>query len=354
MKAVLVVFVLLLAIGGAGGWWFWSQITEPHAHFMGGERVEITEGSTTEQIAEQLKTAGIITETLPMRVYIKLTNAAPRIKAGTYVFESPISSMDVVKKLEQGGMAGSAKLTVIEGWNRWDVANAMAAVPQFKMTKEQAMALVNDPRPIKDMDPAAKTLEGYLYPDTYFITSKTTPKDLVLAMVNRFKEIWKTRLVDAAKRRKMTVHNTVVVGSLVETEAKIPGDRPKIASVIYNRLNKNMTLSLDSCIVYASKEAGKWHYDGKVYQSDLDRKTPYNTRMYTGLPPGPVGSPRVECMEAALDPSNTTYLYYVRNPDNYDGAHNFYSTPESFEYGVQALRNWEAKQQKPQPTKSGS
>lgn len=355
MKVVLAILLLLVLAAGGGAFWLWSELNESHAHFMAGRPVEIAPGSTTEVIAEKLHAAGIISHTLPMRLYIKMTNAAPRIKAGTYSFPSPITPIAVVHKLEQGGMAGSQRLTVIEGWNRWDIAHAMVAVPQFKFTSDdQALAYLNDARLIHDLDPHAKNLEGYLYPDTYFITSKTTPKELVQAMVQRFRDVWKTKLADSARRRSMNVHDTVVVASLIETEAKIPADRAVIASVIYNRLRKRMTLSIDSTLVYASKEAGKWRGDGKVYQSDIDRKSPYNTRLYYGLPPGPVGSPRLECLEAALDPAPTTYLYYVRNPDRNDGAHNFYSTAETFETGVKALRNWEAKQQRLQGGKTGT
>jgi UPF0755 protein len=355
LKFVLAILVLLLAIGGGAAYWLWSELNDKHAHFMYGRPVEIPQGATTEEIAEKLHAAGVISNPFPMRVYIKLTNAAPRIKAGTYSFGSPIAPIEVVKKLEQGGMAGSQRLTVIEGWNRWDVAHAMQAVPQFKFSStDQALAYLNDAQLVADLDPHAKNLEGYLYPDTYFITSKTTPKDLVQAMVQRFRDVWKTRLADSAHRRSMNVHDTVVVASLIETEAKIPADRAVISSVIYNRLRKKMTLSIDSTLVYASKEAGKWHDDGKVYQSDIDRESPYNTRLYYGLPPGPVGSSRLECLEAALDPAATNYLYYVRNPDRNDGAHNYYSTPETFEVGVQALRNWEARQQKLQSSKTGT
>lgn len=355
MKYVLVFFILLLAIGGGAAYWLWSELNAKHDHYMVGRTVEIDQGSTSEQIAEKLHASGIIANTLPMRVYVKVTNAAPRMKAGTYTFRSPITPTEVVKQLEQGGMAGSHRLTVIEGWTRWDVANAMQGIPQLKLrSSEEALALLNNPSLIAELDPHAKTLEGYLYPETYFIDSKTTPKSLVAAMVHRFRDVWKKKLSESAKRRGLSVHDTVTVASLVETEAKIPAERPIIASVIFNRLRKRMNLAIDSTIVYASKEAGKWRNNGKVYQSDIDRKSPYNTRLYFGLPPGPIGSPRLESMQAVFDPASTNYLYYVREPDRNDGAHNFYATAEEFEVGVKKLRDWEARQQKQRATKTGS
>jgi UPF0755 protein len=139
----------------------------------------------------------------------------------------------------------------------------------------------------------------------------------------------------------MTPRQIVTIASLIETESKLKDERPIAASVIYNRLQKQMALGIDSSIIYASKLAGKWKNDGKVYKSDLDRQSPYNTRLRTGLPPGPIASPGLTALEAALNPANTDFLYYVRNPARNDGAHNFYNNAADFERGVQALRNWE-------------
>jgi UPF0755 protein len=114
-----------------------------------------------------------------------------------------------------------------------------------------------------------------------------------------------------------------------------------MASVIYNRLRRGIPLGIDSTIIYASKLAGKWRNDGKVYQSDLDRNSPYNTRKHAGLPPGPIASPHVRSLSAALAPAQTDYLFYVRDPARNDGAHNFYNNDADFQRGVQALRAWE-------------
>src|SRR5258708_6589633 len=102
-----------------------------------------------------------------------------------------------------------------------------------------------------------------------------------------------------------------------------------------------MDRGIDSSIIYASKLAGKWRDDGKVYKSDVERRSPYNTRIFTGLPPGPVGAPGESSIEAALNPASTDYLFYVRDPSRNDGAHHFYNNSADFEKGVQALRQWE-------------
>ena len=133
----------------------------------------------------------------------------------------------------------------------------------------------------------------------------------------------------------------MTTASIIETEAKLNEERPLVASVIYNRLKLDIPLAVDSSVIYASKLEGKWRYDGKVYRSDIERRSPYNTRLYSGLPPGPVSSPGESSLKAALNPATSDYLYYVRNPDRNDGAHNFYSNGGEFENGVQALRKWE-------------
>ena len=133
----------------------------------------------------------------------------------------------------------------------------------------------------------------------------------------------------------------MTVASLIENEAKLAEERPLVASVIYNRLKTGMALGVDSTVIYASKLAGKWRNDGKVYLSDIERDSPYNTRKVRGLPPGPIASPGASSLEAALKPAQTDYLYYVREPSRNDGAHNFYNNAADFERGVQALREWE-------------
>jgi len=156
--------------------------------------------------------------------------------------------------------------------------------------------------------------------------------------------VWKENLAKTAADKKISIHEVVTVASIIETEAKLDSERPVVASVVYNRMSKSMPLGVDSTVVYAAKIDGKWHNNGKVYQSDIDRRSPYNTRIFKGLPPGPVGSPGLSSLLAALNPAQTTYLFYVRNPYQNNGAHNFYSSAAEFENGVTMLRNWEKKQ----------
>ena len=208
-------------------------------------------------------------------------------------------------------------------------------------TEAQALELMDNVSLIHDLDPTAKNLEGYLYPDTYEFAPETPAPKLVEMMVRQFLNVWRPEWSDTARQGNLSPRQVVTVASLIETEAKLSDERPVVASVIYNRLQRDIPLAVDSAVIYASKLAGKWRYDGKVYKSDIERRSPYNTRIYAGLPPGPVASPGASSLNAALNPATTEYLYYVRNPARDDGAHNFYTSSAEFEKGVQALRTWE-------------
>jgi UPF0755 protein len=160
-------------------------------------------------------------------------------------------------------------------------------------------------------------------------------------MVKRFRAVWKPDWTAKAVSLDMSPRQIVTMASLIETEAKLETERPIIASVIYNRLKLNMALGIDSTVIYASKLEGKWRNDGKVYKSDIDRQSSYNTRLHVGLPPGPIASSGESALMAAISPAQTDYLYYVREPSRNDGAHNFYKNENEFLTGVQALRQWE-------------
>jgi UPF0755 protein len=272
---------------------------------------------------------------------MRLTGSFTHLKAGEYRFPSPITPLTVLRRLEEGGQRLS-RFTVIEGWTRWDIAEAMEHIPDLHLDdSEQALALMDDTSQIRDIDPKARNLEGYMFPDTYSFAPDSTAPQMVAGMVKRFRQEWKPEWTSRARELGMTPREIVTIASLIETEAKLKDERPVIASVIYNRLKRGMPLGVDSAIIYASKLAGTWRSDGKVYRSDLDRQSPYNTRQNTGLPPGPIGSPGASSLNAALNPASTDYLYYVREPSRNDGAHNFYNNNTDFERGVQVLRNWE-------------
>jgi UPF0755 protein len=342
---LLIIVVVVLAVAGLGAWTY-SNLHKPITHSKNGQYIDIPKGTSPSAIINKLASEGIIQHEWPLKLYLKLTGKGATLKAGEYDFPSPISPIAVIAKLQQGERRLN-RLTLIEGWTRWDIARAMARVPEFKLENDsQALELMNNVSLISDLDPVAKNLEGYLFPDTYEFPPETTPADLIEMMVKRFRNVWKPDWTDRARSLGFTPREIVTTASIIETEAKLADERPIVASVIYNRLTKDIPLAVDSSVIYASKLEGKWRYDGKVYLSDIQRRSPYNTRLYAGLPPGPVASPGESSLKAALNPVTSDYLYYVRNPDRDDGAHNFYSNGADFETGVQALRRWERERDK--------
>jgi UPF0755 protein len=343
-RLLLAIVLLLIAAPGVFALWLYRELRSPAAHEKANEYIEIPRRSTPESIANKLLTEGVIRRKWPLLLYIKLTGSAKLIKAGEYRFPSPITPLGVLKKLEEGEQRLS-RFAVIEGWTRWDIAESMTHVPELGLAdKDEALKLMDDTSGIRDLDPNAKDLEGYLFPATYSYPPDTKAAAVIAGMVKRFHQEWTPERAERARVLGMSPRQIVIIASLIETEAKLKEDRPLVASVIYNRLKKNTALGIDSTIIYASKLAGKWRDDGKVYLSDVNRRSPYNTRIFSGLPPGPVGNPGESSIDAALNPAETDYLYYVRDPARDDGKHNFYSNSADFEKGVRALREWERTQ----------
>ena len=342
MKKLLLALVLVLLVGGvAVSFWAYRDLHTAIAHQKTGQYIEIPPGSSPTFVVRKLASEGIIKREWPLTIYLKLTGKGATLKAGEYDFPSPISPLGALAKVQRGERR-LTRFTVIEGWTRFEVARAMTQIPELHIGAEaQALDLMDDVSLIHEVDPSAKNLEGYLYPETYEFSPDTPAAKVVEMMVKQFLTVWKPEWSDDARKRNLSVRQIVTLASLIETEAKLADERPVVASVIYNRLERNIPLAVDSAVIYASKLAGKWRYDGKVYQSDLERRSPYNTRIYAGLPPGPVASPGESSLLAALNPAATDYLYYVRNPARDDGAHNFYTSSAEFETGVQALRKWE-------------
>lgn len=346
MRAIKILLILaVVAILSLVGVYFYfdgalkTKISHSHANQI----FTVARGTSLEETLKQLESQGVIGNASILRLYIKLSGKTPVLKAGDYKFPSPLTSLEALSVLEAGGIE-PRKLTVIEGWTRYEIADAMVRIPEFHLAnRDEALKLMNQVSLISDLDSHVSNLEGYLFPDTYFIQSDTKPASIIKEMTQRFRQILKKVVVETPNPKHLTVHEAVTCASVIETEAKLDKERPVVASVIFNRLKLNMPLAMDSTVVYASKLAGKWKGNGIIYQSDLDLKSRYNTRKYKGLPPGPVGCPGEKSLRAALNPASTDFIYYVRDPDKADGTHTFYNNAQSFEEGVAKLRQWEAK-----------
>ncbi len=355
IRLLIFLFIILGVILFSFAFWANRELHQPISHAQSDQYIEIARGTNSDDIINNLTELGVIRRGWLLRMYVRLTGASSRLKAGEYRFPTPISSLGVIHKLEEGQQRLS-HLTIVEGWTRWDIAALLVHIPELKLKDtDEAIMLMNDTSLIRDIAPEAQNLEGYLFPDTYSFPPDTTPQEVIATMVRRFLQVWNEQQQNkSGNPGKLTPNQIVTIASLIETEAKLAEERPLVASVIKNRLQRNMPLGIDSTLIYAAKLAGKWKNNGKVYQSDLERDSPYNTRKLKGLPPGPIASPGARSIDAALNPAQTDYLFYVREPTQNNGTHNFYNSESDFQHGVQALREWERQRDASRRTNSST
>jgi UPF0755 protein len=343
MKKLILAFFALIFLGvlAAGGLYFWmiNTMNTKYAHGKTNQFIQIPKGSTPNEIVDKLAAEGIVSSPGAMKNYIRFFGDGSKLKAGEYQFDSPISPLQVLQELEKGEER-TIKLTVPEGWTRFDIAKRLVEkFPQNPPMDEKAvLALMDDTTLIKDIDPLAKNLEGFMYPSTYSFPKDVKMQDVIKRMVEQFKKIWTPDRFLKAQQLGKSTHEIITIASLIETESKFDAERQIVASVIYNRLSRGMALGIDQTAVYIAKMENRW--DGTIHKSDLESSSPYNTRKFAGLPPGPISSISEGSIEAALNPKQTDYLYYVLNVEKNDGSHNFYASAAEFEKGKQAYQVW--------------
>lgn len=339
MKVLKLVSVLVILAILVFSYWIYSSLNTPHAHNKNNQYIQIPHGSSPGQILVKLATKGILSAQFPLKIYLKVTGNGNEMQAGEYLFNSPITPLEVLGELSKGRLR-TVKLTIPEGFTRFDIAKRIAdQFPQNRAAGENAaLNLMDDISLITDLAPEAKNLEGYLYPNTYNFPSAVTTRTIIQKMVGEFKKVWKPEYAAQAFKLNLTPHQVITIASLVETESRLNEERPVIASVIYNRLNKRMPLGIDQTAVYIAKMENRW--DGIINKSDLESSSPYNTRKVVGLPPGPISSVSENSIKAALYPATTNYIYYVLNVEKNDKSHRFYSAAAEFERGKAAYQAW--------------
>lgn len=302
----------MLAI--AGGYFFWRALTSPYKGFPEPAKlVEVRKGLRTSTILRHLQTSGVIRDEYVPLIYMKLVRRGDSLKAGVYEFNKPLSAAEVIEKIVRGDVI-LASVTVREGLDRFAVARLFIEAGLGKPADWEKAT--NDPELIRDLAPTATSLEGYLFPDTYKFSPGTPVKAIVTAMVANFRKHFAGEL--AYITTGLDVHQTVTLASIVETEARLPEERPIVASVYLNRLQKHMLLGADPTVIYALKLAKRW--DGNIRKEDLQLDSPYNTYRRPGLPPGPIANPGLPSLRAAAAPAKTAFLYFVAK---HDGSHAF-------------------------------
>jgi UPF0755 protein len=287
-------------------------------------RVQLKPGSSARRIAADLENAGIIRNQYAFLLWHYL-HGRKALKAGEYAFDHPAKVREVYDRVLRGDVVFRI-VAIPEGFNMFDIAGAIQDAGLGR--KEDFLQVVRtDTALIRDIDPQAPSLEGYLFPDTYRFTRTQSLHDMAAAMVHRFRQA----AHDAGLNQDF--HKIVTMASIVEKETGVAEERPIVASVFYNRLAKKMDLMTDPTVIYAALLNNS--YRGVIYKSDLHFDSPYNTYRNQGLPPGPISNPGLPSLQAAMHPAETEFLYFVA--DN-QGHHNFSHSESEHERNVAAYR----------------
>ncbi len=326
MKALLRLFLLCAILGGAGAGYVAYRLSQPYKGFAEPVFVEFPHGTGTGAMASVLAEKGVIRDRwlfLAARAF-RRTN----LQAGEYKFEKPASALDVYGRIARGDIF-YMELLIPEGYNLFDIAGAIEKLGTKErlpaMTPTSFLLAARDPAMIRDLDPKASSLEGYLFPNKYRIYRHTTAQQLCRQMTNEFRVQWKTLNAPS------NPHETVTLASMVEREARLPEERPQVAAVFANRLRIGMRLDCDPTTVYAALLENR--YRGAIHRSDLDNTNPYNTYQHSGLPPGPIANPGLSSIKAAVAPADSKFLYFVARADG-SGGHRFSASLEQHEAAV--------------------
>jgi UPF0755 protein len=319
-RIALVLLCIIGAVAYAG-----INLNTPYAGFNQEVFVDLPRGTGARQMAEVLQHSGVIRYSWTFLIARAVRHGAT-LQAGEYRFTTPASVLEIFDRLQRGDVF-YYELVVPEGKNMFDIAAAVERLGLFPA--ERFLEAARNPAPIRDLDPQAPTLEGYLFPDTYRLSHTTKPDQLCLTMVGKFRDVWRGLRTDAS------VHRTITLASLVEKEGKLPEERPVIASVFERRLAIGMKLDCDPTTIYAALLAG--NYRGAIHRSDLASGDPYNTYQHAGLPPGPIANPGAASIAAVLHPADTGFLYFVARADG-SGGHSFSASLVAHEANVVKYR----------------
>jgi UPF0755 protein len=315
---------LVLAGLAAGGFAVY-RLEQPYQGFQGETFVEFPRGTGTSGIADALAKAGVVRSRWDF-LLARFANRKGVLQAGEYRFSRAASPVEVLGRIARGDVF-YYELVVPEGRNIFDIATAVEQLGLFSAAK--FLETARDPALIRDLDPEAPTLEGYLFPDTYRLSRHTTPDRLCRLMTGKFREAWRSLHTTAG------VHHTVTLASMVEKEGKLAEERPRIAAVFENRLRIGMKLDCDPTTIYAALL--QQNYRGVIHRSDLDSGHAYNTYRHPGLPPGPIANPGLASIRAVLTPSDSGSLYFVARADG-SGGHEFSSNIAAHESAVERYR----------------
>ncbi len=325
MRTLITLFlVVVFAVGGWLAWQVYVPVTPP-----ANASLLLRPGYSTRRIAAELKNAGVIRSERVFWLW-HLLHPKPTLKAGEYLFEREGTLPQVYRRIARGDIYFHV-VTIPEGYTIFDIAKAMedaglGPAADFLQVAETQIQLISD------LAPDAKSLEGYLFPNTYQFTRTQSLEEMAGEMVHQFRQV--AQQIGLTAGVNSDIPRVVTMASIVEKETAVPEERPRVASVYYNRLAQDMALDADPSVIYAELLAGT--YQGRLHHADLAVHSPYNTYRFPGLPPGPIGNPGKSALEAALHPDSTKFLYFVSDGN---GRHRFARSLEEHNRNVAAYRH---------------
>lgn len=307
-------------------YYLWQYYHTPTGYHAEPLTFDLVPGSSVTQIASQLHRAGLIRHRHMFILYTMLTRTTSRLQAGEYTLRSTMSPAQILKMFYYGKVI-QYSLTIPEGATVRDIARLTMA--QDMGTEQMVLGLAHDPSFIRALGLSTSSLEGYLFPETYYFSRHTDARAMLARMVRTYHQYYTAEIARQAQHFGLSQHEVVTLASLIEKEAKVDAERPLIAAVFHNRLRRGMRLQCDSTVIYALGE----RFDGNLRKADLQFDSPYNTYLYAGLPPGPIANPGQRSLQAAVTPAPVDYLYFVATKQA--GTHQFSRTLREHNRAVQ-------------------
>jgi UPF0755 protein len=275
----------------------------------------VDRGQSFQAIAENLHRRGLIPHPYKFRILARVKGADKNIHTGEYLLSADMSPGQILEMMVTGRVR-LHRFTVPEGYQLTQIAALVEAADLVSQT--DFLRSATDAALTNRIGIEADSFEGYLFPDTYYFPKSTGAEEIIATMVDRLRSLFSDRWKARAAELGYTLHQILTLASIIEKETGTPSERPVISSVFHNRLQKGMRLETDPTVIYGIKD-----FDGNLTRKHLTTRTPYNTYKIKGLPPGPIASPGLAAIEAALYPADTTYLFFVSRKDR---THHFSST----------------------------
>jgi UPF0755 protein len=339
VKSICAIFALLFGFALIGAGFLFYQLFLPPSQAPEVVEFRVEQGESFSTIVRKLRERKVIPNERIFSLWARLSGSEKKIQWGLYRFELPLSPHEVLKRIV-GGKGIFHRVTIPEGLTVKEIAELLAKMAVAD--KERFLAEATNPELLAALGLQGKSIEGYLFPNTYQFTPSTPEKEIILTMAEQFRKVFEP-LISGQGHGQLTPHEILTLASIIEKETAIEAERPLVSAVFHNRLKLNMPLQSDPTVIYGIKD-----FNGNLTRKDLQRSGPYNTYRMASLPPGPICNPGLSSIKAALQPAAVPYLYFVSKND---GSH-FFS--ENLENHNRAVKAYQPRQETPLSRKTHS